>query len=146
MASFKRTIHWSIACQLIIKLLFFKSNIKKIHTIFELKFDPTLEHYNSVIFSSILKKQMRFEQLFELSTRISNRNFAILTRLGVTSIAVVDIIFDEKIVLFFIHTPSCVKNRVCIKDSKFKKLRTYDPHKIEYGQTYVFKNAKFLEL
>ena len=26
------------------------------NTIFELKFDPTLEHYNSVIFSSILKK------------------------------------------------------------------------------------------
>ena len=59
-----------------------------------------------------------------------------------TSIAVKDVIFDEKIVLFFIHTPSCVKNRVCIKNSKFKKLNTCDSHKIDYGQTYVFKNAK----
>ena len=113
------------------------------HTNFEFEFDPTLEHHSSDIFSSILKKQVRFEQLFELSTRICNRNFAILSRLGVTSIAVKDVSFDEKMVLFFIHTPSCVKNRVCIKNSKFKKLRTYNSHRIEYGQTYVFKNANF---
>ena len=107
--------------------------------------DPTLEHHNSVIFSLILKKQVRFKQLFELSIRICNRNFAILSRLGVTLISVEDVIFDEKIVIFFINTPPCVRNRVCIKNSKFKKLKTYDSHKIEYGQTYVFKNAKFLK-
>ena len=46
------------------------------------------------------------------STRICNRNVAILSRLGVTSISVEVAIFKEKNLPSFIHTPSCVNKFV----------------------------------
>ena len=55
---------------------------------------PTLEHRNSVSFSSILKRWVCFEKPFELSTSICNQNFSIFCRWRVTLISVDDIIFE----------------------------------------------------
>ena len=60
-------------------------------SIFEFETVADLEHRNSVIFSLILKRWVRFGNLFEISTSICNRNFAIFCRLGVTLTSLEDI-------------------------------------------------------
>ena len=75
-------------------------------SIFEFETVADLEHRNSVIFSLILKRWVRFGNLFEISTSICNRNFAIFCRLGVTLISVEDIFEgDEKLNLKLVCDP-----------------------------------------
>ena len=75
-------------------------------SIFEFETVADLEHRNSVIFPLIFKRWVRFGNLFELSTSICNRNFAIFCRLGVTLISVEDIFEgDEKLNLKLVCEP-----------------------------------------
>ena len=75
-------------------------------SIFEFETVATLEQYNTVIFSLILKKWVCFGNLYELSTSTCNWNFAIFCRLGVTLISVEDIFEgDEKLNLKLVYDP-----------------------------------------
>ena len=90
---------------------------------FEFETVATLKVCNSIIFSLILKRWVRFGNLFELSTSICNRNFAIFCRLGVTLISVEDIFEgDEKLNLKLVCDPP-------IKISSCRGvLCSYPPH------------------
>ena len=79
-------------------------------SIFEFETVANLEHHNSAIFSLILKRWVRFENLFELSTSIRNRNFAIFCHLVVILISVEDIFEGDEKLNLKIVCDSPIKN------------------------------------